>query len=385
MLTQRRICGLILFGLVAAGLAVWLRLQPTQIAARTIPTGASFSVSVTQSPSDERARAIAGRIAASGLPAFTRSLPARRSAQREGWRNGAWYQVIVGPYASLDEAEAAQRLLARQGFRAQILVDESVRRVAGHDGGPRVSAGANVLLIAGAGRVAVVIELPVEPRRVVTRPVGERVLEIEAGPIPAVIGFQRWNAPAGVALLQRVSVDQAGTGEGRSIRARIAMSEPARGSVRTAGRRLYIDLSPRETQPELASGPALRQAGREGPLHGAPKVQDYRATIGPAVAKFDAIEPFVLSAVGSPTPDVLSALERTLRALDEWMRTVRPPRQWQDTHDSLVSAIGLAAEAASPEFTGDRTARAREAFALRDTARVMLDYQLPTTNKPTTN
>jgi hypothetical protein len=114
-------------------------------------------------------------------------------------------------------------------------------------------------------------------------------------------------------------------------------------------------------------------------------VQDYRVTIRPAVAKLDAIEPFVFSAVGPPTPDVLSALERTLQALEEWMRTVRPPRQWQDTHEALVSAIGLAAEAVSPEFTGDRTALAREAFALRDAAKLRLDYRLPITNSPATD
>lgn len=370
MLTRRRVVGLMLLGLAAAGLVAWLRPQPPPRVFRTIPTGVSFSVAVMQSASEAGARAVAGRLAASGMPAFTRSL-----------RNGASYQVVVGPYASLDEAEAAQRLVAGHRLRGRVLVDESVRRVAGHDGVPQVGAGANVLLIAGAGRVAIVIELSGEPRHVVTRPVGERGLEIEAGPLPAAIRFQQWNAPAGVALLQRVSVDQAGTGEGRGIRTRIVMSESASASVRTAGRRVYIDLSPEEAGREdpsyatLASaGRAVtaRQAGGEGALYLAPEVQDYRVTIRPAVAKFDAIEPFVLSAVGSPTPEVLSTLRRTLQALEQWMRTVRPPRQWQDAHYSLVSAISLTAEALSPEFTGDRTARARLAFARRDSVKATL-------------
>jgi hypothetical protein len=98
------------------------------------------------------------------------------------------------------------------------------------------------------------------------------------------------------------------------------------------------------------------------------------------VAKFDAIEPFVLSAVGSPTPDVMSALRRTLQALEQWMRTVKPPRQWEDAHYSLVSAISLTAEALSPEFTGDRAARVGEGFARRERVKAMLDYGLPATN-----
>ena len=30
--------------------------------------------------------------------------------------SGNWYQVVVGPYSSASEAEAAQRTLAREGF-----------------------------------------------------------------------------------------------------------------------------------------------------------------------------------------------------------------------------------------------------------------------------
>ena len=393
-------------GVMAGMCVVWLWPQAPSSVFRPIPTGVSFNVSVMQSASEGRAHAVAGGLAASGMPAFTRSL-----------RNGDSHQVVVGPYVTLDEAEAAQRLVAAHGLRGRVLVDESVRRVAGHDGASQVSAGANVLLIAGAGRVAIVIELPSEPRQVVTRRVGERGLEIEAGPMPAAIGFQRWNAPAGVALLQRVSVDQSGTGESRGIRTRIAMSESASASVRMAGRRVYIDLSPlagREGPPNgtlpsdeagreglpgiLVSGEpgrkgppyvmlasagrtlTARQTGGNGPLSLAPAVQDYRVTIRPAVAKFDAIEPFVLSAVGSPAPEVLSALRQSLQALDQWMRNVRPPRQWQDAHYSLVSAISLTAEALSPEFTGDRTARARLAFARRDSAKMALNSGRPAIN-----
>lgn len=375
MLTRRRLLGgLVLAALVVlavCGLAAWYRQPPGQRVAGTIPTGAGFNVSVTQSPSEARARLIAGRIAASGMPAFTRLLPSRPRARREGASSGASHQVVVGPYVSLEEAESAQHHLARQGFAARILVDESVRRIVRHDGvSPigvsHIGAGANILLIAGAGRVAVVIELPVEPRRVLTRPLGERGLEIEVGPVPAAIESQGWNAPSGVALLERIAVEQSGTGEGRSIRTRIAMSASAQGSVRVEGRRLYIDLFPAETRTEPAD--VVRAAA----LSPEPAIEDYRVTIGPAVAKLDAIEPFVASAVGSPTPDVLFALEGTLQALEGWMQTVRPPRQWQDTHDTLVAAVGRASDAVSPAFAGDRAARAHEAFALRDAARSTL-------------
>jgi len=156
--SRRMAGGVAALGFVAAGLAVWVwapwRMTPVQ----TIPTGAGFTVTVARSQDDGYATTIANRAEAAGLPAFTRDSAKGRSRH-----------VVVGPYVSIDEAEGVQRMLARQGFGARLLVDESVRRVQGYAEAADASGGVTALLIAGGGRLSVVIEMPVEPRHVFTR------------------------------------------------------------------------------------------------------------------------------------------------------------------------------------------------------------------------
>ena len=65
----------------------------------------SYDISVAAFRTSKRAIDVASDIAAKGLPVTTRADP-----------SGKWYQVVVGPYASAEEAEAAQRALAREGF-----------------------------------------------------------------------------------------------------------------------------------------------------------------------------------------------------------------------------------------------------------------------------
>jgi hypothetical protein len=380
--SRRMVAAVAVMVFVAAGLGMWVWAPWRVTPVRTIPTGTGFNVTVARSQDDAYATALASRVEAAGLPGFTRALGKGRSRQ-----------VVVGPYVSIDEAESVQRMLARQGFGARLLVDESIRRVQGHPSG-----GVTALLIAGGGRLSVVIEMPVEPRRVMTRdpdpvrvdavrsvdsvsrggpsgPPDFTTLEINAGPVPGTVNFGRWNAPAGVALFRDLSIEHVADGEGPSIRIRMAVSTSAGTNVRVAGRRLYVDLWPLEVTPEPAA--VVRVAETE------PRervIDDYRVTIRPAVDKFDAIEPFVLSALGSPTPEVLSALRRTLQGLDQWMRTVKPPRQWQDAHYSLAAAISLTAEALSPGFTGDRVARVGEAFARGERVKIMLGDAPPATH-----
>jgi hypothetical protein len=363
MLTPRRFFSVALVGVIGAGVVLWLWPPPGPITTRTIPTGAGFTVAVSQLPTEPQARTIAARIAASGLPAFTRS-------------SGASYQVVAGPYVSVDEADAAQRFLAKRGFRARVLVDESVRRPPGYDGKPVLSAAANVLLISGAGSLAIVIEMADEPRHVATSVVNQSELAIVAGPVASRVEPVRWKAPAGVKLLRYVSIDEAVAGNGRSLRARVTTPRSAQATVRTAGRRIYIDLvkSAPLPQPEelpattvLTKGPAFAkrfgEAGREQVS------EDYRVTIAPVIERLEAIEPFVMSAVSAPATDVMNALERSLRALEAWADQVTPPGRWRQSHEFLVSAVTKAADSVSAGFAGDRTVKAREAFALRDAAK----------------
>jgi hypothetical protein len=102
--------------------------------------------------------------------------------------------------------------------------------------------------------------------------------------------------------------------------------------------------------------------------------------MAPVIAKLEAMEPFLLSAVSAPATDVLNALERSLRALAAWADEVTPPGQWRQSHQVLVAAVLKAAESVSAGFAGDRTSKAREAFALRDEAKRSLgtpDHQPP--------
>ena len=342
-------------GVVGAGAVLWFG-PPWSPVARTIPTGAGFTVAVTQLRTEPQARTMASRIAATGIPAFTR-------------RNERSYQVVAGPYVSLDEADRTQRFFAKRGFKARVVVDESLRRPARQDGAPIANAAANVLLIGGAGSVAVVIELPEEPRYVATQTDAGNQLEIVAGPVAARVESAHWVAPAGVALLRSVAIDESVQGKARSLRARVTTPRLVQATVRTAGRRIYIDLAmpaPLPEPEELPVGKVLT-ASRER------IVQDYRVTIAPVMERLETIEPFVMSAVGQPAADVLAALERSLRALEGWADEVTPPGQWRESHDVIVAAVTKAAESVSAGFTGDRAVKAREAFALRDEAKRSLN------------
>jgi cell division protein FtsN len=72
---------------------------------------ASFMVLVASFRSATRASDVADQITGLGLPAFIRS----------GGSNG-WHQVAMGPYASSDEAAAAQAVLERAHFDDSIVV-----------------------------------------------------------------------------------------------------------------------------------------------------------------------------------------------------------------------------------------------------------------------
>ena len=91
---------------------------------------------------------------------------------------------MVGPYASLDEAERVQRRLTRSGFRgARIFVDETLRNAPRNEVEATVAEGnPNVLLIGAPDRLSLVFELPLEPRQVRSRR-AENVLDIDVGPM----------------------------------------------------------------------------------------------------------------------------------------------------------------------------------------------------------
>src|SRR5688572_33337804 len=101
----------VLFVLAAGGLA-WVFVPQPAVASMfpcsrgsaipTIYTGASFSVTIASVDSADGANVAAARVRGLGLPAFTRRSPGKYQV----------HQAMVGPFASLDEAEKAQRRLA---------------------------------------------------------------------------------------------------------------------------------------------------------------------------------------------------------------------------------------------------------------------------------
>ena len=347
----------------------WMPQRPD--VAGTIPTGASFSLVVGRYASTPTANAVAADVLAVGLPAFTRSLKGVR-------------QVIVGPYVSIDEAEAAQRLLARRGFgRARMLVDESVRRMPGVEGvalvnassrrpapsGPGIPgpAGPAFVAVAAAGRLSVVIELPSEPRHVETRRPDGTVLEVDAGPVMIGIAARAWNAPDGVDLINGVSVEMHQGPGGNVLRARVTMPALTQSNVRVVGHRVYIDFwtpQGRGDQPLRASRRVqVVEDDEDEEIQAVSSEDAYRDAIGPVVARVGEIEPFLMSAVASPTPEVLAAIGKTLGAIQEWIATIEAPEDSASAHDSLIESVRMAVQAVAPEFAGDRAAQARQAVA----------------------
>ena len=200
---------ILLLVLVAGGLAWVFVPQPAMAsmfdwskpaAIPTLYTGASFSVTIASVDSADGANVAASRVRSLGMPAFTRRSPGKDQV----------YQTMVGPFASLDEAEKAQRNLGSLGYRAaRIFVDESLRTTPRGDQPIVDTAAANpgILLLGAPDRVSLVFEMQSEPRQVSSsRPDGTTV-QIDAGPMPTPAQPQQWSAPEGVHLLHTVSIE----------------------------------------------------------------------------------------------------------------------------------------------------------------------------------
>jgi hypothetical protein len=398
---------------VLALTVVWLRAGDPKSVASARPaarrivsgpplaTGASFSVNVTSFSRDADARIMAGRLTKAGLPSFA-------------WRlNGSFRDVLVGPFVSIDEAEAAQRDVARLGYaRTRLHVDERLR---GTGAAPVAEAKANpaVVLVAAPGRLAVAFELSEEPQQVSGRRIDATTFAVttSAGPL---IEAQEWNAPSDVQLVKHVSVAADPRGL-QGLEAFVSVAENAIATVRLQGARVYVDVSRAQLEfdehpaptapvqpaaepepaPARAALPAVApparsvavprpsapaQTGQAAPAVGGPRVgggspgdvNQYRQAIGPVFARFEEIQPFLRSAVATPTPEVLAAISGTFAELEQTLRATDVPRTALAAHGLLVSAVQLARGAVSPSFTGDRMTQVREAMAQFQAAKAQL-------------
>jgi hypothetical protein len=399
--------------LVAVTAVVWLRAAGGDARATAerrvyrpadgppIPTGASFSVQVTSFARDADARVMAGRLTKAGLPSFA-------------WRlDGSLRDVLVGPFVSIDEAEAAQREVGRLGYpRTRLHVDERLRGTSvGSASSVLDKASPAVVLVAAPGRLAVAFELESEPQQVSGQRVDATTFAVSTSAIGTPMESQEWNAASDVQLVKHVSVVADSTGT-RGLDARVTVAENAIATVRVEGSRVYVDVSraqldfdervvPSAPAPVRAAaapraeeraaparaarmgvGPsaapptaAAPQAGA-GPRGQAPSptgdATEYRQAIGPIFARFEEIQPFLRSAVATPTPEVLAAIAGTFAELEEALRATDVPRNAQSAHGLMVSAVQLARGAVAPTFSGDRTAQVREAMAQFQAAKAQL-------------
>jgi hypothetical protein len=341
--------------------------------APTLDTGASFSITVQTTDSGDGAGFAASRVRTLGFPAFTRVSPGKRQL----------HQAMVGPYASLDEAERVQRRLTGSGFpSARIFVDESLRNAPRNEVEPTLAEGnPNVVLIGAPDRLSLVFEMPLEPRQVRSRRV-ENVLDLDVGPMSTKVESQQWSAPEGVHLVERVSIEGVQASEsGDFLRAHVTLPEFARANVRAEGRRVYVDLTWPMIAPDVVApkpATAMASAQPEAPVSRAVPVVDARASAQPAgpyteqlkgvVDRLSEVKPFLMSAAKSGSPDVLRALDDTLSGVEASLRGMRAPASSMDQHQMLLSALQAARKATDVSFSGDRSAQAREAFVLYDAA-----------------
>jgi hypothetical protein len=395
---------------VLAVTVVWLRAddEPSdpRPAARKIvdgpplTTGASFSVNVTSFSRDADARIMAGRLTKAGLPSFA-------------WRlNGSLRDVLVGPFVSIDEAEAAQQRVARLGYpRGRLHVDERLRSTDAVAPVADAKAVPAVLLVAAPGRLAVAFELGEEPQEVSGRRLDATTFAVSTSAGPS-IDAQEWNAPSDVQLVKHVSVAADPRGL-RGLEALVTVAENAVATVRLQGTRVYVDVSraqldfderpaPAPIEPAaIEPPPPMRAAGpvaqpsraaavprsaaapqtapaataAVGPRNGSAAAGDagqYRQAIGPVFARFEEIQPFLRSAVSTPTPEVLAAIAGTFAELEQTVRAADVPRASQGAHGLLLSAVQLARGAVAPTYSGDRMTQVREAMAQFQAAKAQL-------------
>jgi hypothetical protein len=246
-----------------------------------------------------------------------------------------------------------------------------------------------VVVAPSAGQLSLLLEMTDETRRVWSQQVSETELVLEAGPIAPLARRQILNAPAGMALIKQVVVEEGVSPEKEILlRVRITLRALTPSSVRVVGRRIYIDLIPPEV-PTISSMPAPPRAGVPGasPIparseRAAAAVSANRidaavdrpaiaSRLDAAIGRFDEIRPFLLSST-APTavnPAVLAALAQTVGALQQSLRSGDFKGEAGRRYQLLVSATALAAEALRPDFNGDRAAKARQAAAVFDAAR----------------
>jgi cell division septation protein DedD len=361
---------------------------PVEDTAPVVSTNASFSVDVAATGVDEQARLAARRLEEAGWPAFTWRIDADRR------------HVLVGPYASLDEAENTQQALQRAGYPgARLHVDDRLRVTpAALSATRRPQSYPEITLVAAPGRLSFVFELNEEPRHVSGQRVGPTTFTVTAGPLRAPIEGQAWKAPGDVRLVKRVVLSKPAR-DPATMHGTVTLAENADASVRLQGRRVYVDVFRRtgdvppveETPAGIALGPA--PISRPRPAVATPSVstptatsppqpppasqlpggmEAYRTALQPLLARFEEVQPFLGATIATASPDILAALNGTCAQLEQAAAAITPPAEARGVHNLLTSAAHLARTATAPVFAGDRLAAVKEAGGQFAAAKIRL-------------
>jgi len=240
-----------------------------------------------------------------------------------------------------------------------------------------------VAVVPSAGQLSLVVELSDEARSVSTQQVTPTLLMVEAGPIALPLKRQLLNAPSGLALLQKVSVDEGTTaGNEHVLRLGVTMKRPAPSTVRVVGRRVYIDFLVADTPAAVAPPRAARdpiplqqrQSRLASNRNAAPAPAAGRQELSGATSRLEEIQPFLLSATSAPVPNpaVLNAVADAISSVQQSLRGAQPPAKQGPSFQLLVSAASLAAEAVSADFHGDRASKAKQSIAILAAAKAQL-------------
>jgi hypothetical protein len=240
-----------------------------------------------------------------------------------------------------------------------------------------------VAMVPSAGQMSLVIELSDEARSVSTQQVTPTLLLVEAGPIALPLKRQILNAPSGLELVQKVSVDEgSNAGKEHLLRLGVTMKRSAPSTVRVVGRRVYVDFmvadGPAPVAPPRAAGAAVLSQPRQprftanSNAAAAPPVGQQALT--GATSRLEEIQPFLLSATSAPVPNptVLNAVADAISSVQESLRGVQPPAKQGSSFQLLVSAASLAKEAVSADFHGDRASKAKQSIAVLAAAKAQL-------------
>lgn len=223
-----------------------------------------------------------------------------------------------------------------------------------------------VVLLPSVDRSSIVFELSAEPRHVSTRRISDSVIEFEAGPDVESIAPKLLKAPANVRFIDSVTVRVLPTAEGPVVRARIALSALAQAVVRSAGHRVYVDISaiPAPARGIAASVPTGQQAvSTARPAAPAPRVtpeEAFRAAVRPPLDKLKEMGPFMTSAAASADPKVTSAILPSLLTLRSNLAALQPPDAARGSHTMVLNAVDRILRALAPEFAGDRTTTVKQ-------------------------